>query len=131
MCHVRHYQIMQQAHLTASQPCQPDDLTVVSSTEGGFYQLSGIQVGPGQGNGIIDEPSSDGNSSDPNAQIILPHSHKKLPAKTISRVPSKMSLPAPKNGAGDRHALDGRSDGTKQYAITHKSQALALALEKK
>jgi hypothetical protein len=61
MCHVRHYQIMQQACLTASQPCQPDDLTVVSPTKGGFCQLAGIQVGPGQGNGIIDDPSSDGN----------------------------------------------------------------------
>jgi hypothetical protein len=79
MCHVHHYQIMQQARLMASHPCQPDDWTVVSPTEGGLCQLAGIQVGSGQGDGIIDDPTSDVNSSDPDAQIILPHADRKLP----------------------------------------------------
>jgi hypothetical protein len=51
MCHVRHHQTMQQACLTASQPCQPDDSTVVSPTAGGVCQRAGIQVDSSQGNG--------------------------------------------------------------------------------
>jgi hypothetical protein len=44
-------QTLQQAHLMASQPCQPDDFTVVSLTAGGFSQCAGIQIGSGQVNG--------------------------------------------------------------------------------
>jgi hypothetical protein len=50
MCHIHHHQTLQQARLTASQPCQPDDLTVVSLTVGGFCQRAGIQIGSGQVN---------------------------------------------------------------------------------
>jgi hypothetical protein len=55
----------------------------------------------------LDNSSSDKNSSDPDIQIILPHAAKKLPAQPVPCVPSKTSLPTPKNRAGDRHALDG------------------------
>ena len=131
MCHICHHQATQQARLTASHPCQPDDSTAVSLIARVFFQCAGIWVGSGQGNRSIDNPTSDGNSSDPNARIILPHADRKLPAKLVPRVPSKTSFPAPKNGAGGRLALDGHSVSTKQFAIAHKSQALALALEKK
>ncbi len=50
MCHAHHHQTTQQALLTASQPCQPDDSTVVSSTAGGFCQHTGTQIGSGQVN---------------------------------------------------------------------------------
>ncbi len=42
MCHVRHYQIIQQACVTAGYACQPDDLTVVSLTGGDFFQRTGF-----------------------------------------------------------------------------------------
>jgi hypothetical protein len=100
MCHVSHYQIIQQARVTAGCACQPDDLTVVSLTAGGFFQRIGIWVGSGQGNGSINDQSSDGNSSNLDVQIIPPHADRKLPAKPVFRVLSKTSLPAPKNGAG-------------------------------
>jgi hypothetical protein len=57
--------------------------------------------------GNLDDSFSDENSSDPYIQIIIPHCAKKLPAQPVPRVPSKTSLPTPKNQAGDRHALDG------------------------
>jgi hypothetical protein len=50
MCHIHHHQTLQQARLTVSQPCQPDDSTVVSPTAGGFFQHAGIQIGSGQAN---------------------------------------------------------------------------------
>jgi hypothetical protein len=131
MCHVRHHRTTQQARLTTSQPYQPDDSPMVSSTVRGSCQCARIQVGSGQGIGSIDNPISDGNSSDPDAQIIFPHADRKLPTKPVHHVLSKTSLPAPKNGAVGTHALDECSNSTKQFAIAHKSQALALALEKK
>jgi hypothetical protein len=50
MWHVHHHPTTQQARLTASQPCQPDDLTAMSLTVGGFCQHAGIQIGSGQVN---------------------------------------------------------------------------------
>jgi hypothetical protein len=96
MCHIHHHQTMQQACLTASQPCQPDDLIEVPPIAEGFCQLAGNQVGSGQGNKSINDPTSDWNSSDPNAQIILPHDDRKLPAKPVPCVLSKTSLLAPR-----------------------------------
>jgi hypothetical protein len=120
MCHVCHHQTMQQTRLTASQPCQPDDSTGVSLTAEGFCQLTGIQVGSRQGNRSINNPTSDGNSRDPDAQIILPYADRKLPAKPVPHIPFKTSLPVPKNVAGGRHALDGRFD-SKRNLLLHKN----------
>ncbi len=51
--------------------------------------------------------TSDGNSSESDVQIILPHAAQKIPAKPVLRVPSKTRLPAHKDGAGARYALVG------------------------
>jgi hypothetical protein len=51
MCHVHHHITLEQAHFTASQPCQPDNLPVVSLTAGGFCQRVGIQSDSGQVDG--------------------------------------------------------------------------------
>ncbi len=49
----------------------------------------------------------DGTSSDPDNQIIPPHPTKHPPIKSVPRNPSKTRLPASKDTAGGRHALDG------------------------
>jgi hypothetical protein len=77
MCHVRHYQIIQQAHVMAGYECQPDGLTVVTPTAGGFFQRAG------------------------------PHPTKNPLVKTIPCDPSKPHPSPRKDNAGGRHALDG------------------------
>jgi hypothetical protein len=77
MCHVRHYQIIQQAGVTAGYTCQPDDLTVVTPTAGGFFQRAG------------------------------PRPTKNPLVKTVPCDPSKPHPPATKDNAGGRHTLDG------------------------
>jgi hypothetical protein len=50
MFHIHHFIPLEQACLMASQPCQPDNLHVVSLTAGGLCQCVGIQTGSGQVN---------------------------------------------------------------------------------
>jgi hypothetical protein len=77
MCHVCHYKIIQQARMMADYACQPDDLTVVTQTAGGFFQRTG------------------------------PHPTKNPLVTTVPRDPSKPCPPATKDNAGGGHALDG------------------------
>ena len=50
VCHVCYYISLEQACLTASQPCHPDNLPVVYPTAGGFCHCVVIQSGSGQVN---------------------------------------------------------------------------------
>ena len=49
----------------------------------------------------------DGTSSNPDDQIIPPHFTKDPPIKSVPCDPSKTRIPASKDAAGGRHALDG------------------------
>ncbi len=54
-----------------------------------------------------DGTNCDGNSSNPDNQIIPSHPTKNPPIKSVPCDPSKSHLPASKDNAGGRHALDG------------------------